>query len=151
MPLIERTGDIFTSEAEVIGHGVNVDGVMGAGIAKQVKERFPRAYKTYRRACLEQALVPGDYVAVASEDGSVTIANLATQDQPGANARLEWLKSSLTQLLDDMAATSYLRTLALPRIGAGIGGLQWDEVREAIEELSEQYPEIDIETWSFEG
>lgn len=148
MTIIDRKGNIFDSEAEVIGHGVNTYGVMGAGIAKQIRERFPHVYAAYRRACDSGNFLPGMTLPVEDPDTGVWIMNLASQERPGADARLEWLEESLTEALRQMPNVG-LTSLALPQIGAGIGGLEWDDVRSVITELSEEYPEVTIELWEF--
>lgn len=148
MPIIDRTGNIFTTDAEAIGHGVNTEGVMGAGIAFSVRVMFPEIYKSYRDLCKADKLQPGEVFTAIDPRSRKYIVNLASQDKPGANARLEWVKSSLSTALNSLAIEG-VRTLALPRIGAGIGGLNWTEVRSAIEEIAEAYPSIDIELWEF--
>lgn len=150
MTIIDKTGDIFTSNAGYIGHGVNVYGIMGAGIAVQVRNRFPEVYRQYGEACASGALVPGDCFSVEDPSTGVVIANLASQDKPGANARIDWVKSSLNTLLDDIAESDPNAMLALPRIASNIGGLDWVDVRAAIVDIAEQYPDITLELWTYD-
>jgi len=145
--IIEKNGDLFTSHAEAYGHGVNVKGVMGRGIAKTLRSLYPEVFAPYKKACDEGLLTPGTVLPVMASDGTL-IMNMATQDLPGPNASYQWLDSSLANTL------AYLRengivSLALPRIGAGIGGLDWDLVRNIIDTQAEHYPEITIEIWTF--
>ena len=148
MTIVDRKGNIFDSEASAIGHGVNTYGVMGAGIAKQVRERFPYVYSVYRSSCDSGNFLPGMTIPVQDPETGVWILNLASQERPGADARLEWLEEALSETLRQISNMGWT-SLALPQIGAGIGGLEWDDVRAMIVELSGEYPEITIELWEF--
>lgn len=141
------TGDLFSSSVEVIGHGVNTQGIMGAGVAKAVRSKYPKVYEIYKLRCNMKQLVPGDHLTIYDGFSGVWVANIASQEYLGADAKLELLESGLTNLLDFME-DSGLETLALPRIGAGIGGLEWNDVKELIENISKKYEDIIIEVWS---
>lgn len=148
MAIIEKTGNIFITDAEAIGHGVNTQGVMGAGIAFSIRLMFPEVYLAYKTRCDDGGLNPGDEFTVLDDRSGKYIVNLASQDAPGANARLEWVRSSVSLALDSLTDAG-ITSLALPRIGSGIGGLQWENVRLAIEEIAEAYQHVDIELWEF--
>lgn len=145
MNVIERTGDIFSTTMPAIGHGVNVRGAMGAGIAVLFRNRFSEMYEAYRNACATGALQPGYFFPF--EENGTWIMNLASQDNPGPHARLEWVESSLAFTLDFMNEYE-ITGLALPRIGAGIGGLNWDEVKTVMIHEAAKYPNIALELWS---
>lgn len=148
MAITDQIGNIFTTQAQAIGHGVNTKGVMGAGIAFSVRLMYPEIYLEYRELCDSDGLQPGGVYTALDDRSGRYIVNLASQDAPGANARLEWLRSSLSHGLDELNELG-VTSLALPRIGAGIGGLEWPEVREAIEEVAEAYPHMELELWEF--
>jgi O-acetyl-ADP-ribose deacetylase (regulator of RNase III) len=74
------------------------------------------------------------------------IYNIASQDQPGPNARLEWFEVGLVRSLKH-AEENFVPTIAMPRIGCGIGGLEWGDVRDIIEHYAERST-VDIEVWS---
>lgn len=132
-------GDIFTpmpaaNPAQlVVGHGVNTQGVMGAGFAAQVAARFPSVLETYAQACRHHdprtRLVPGR-TQLVPVPGFGYLANIASQDYPGAHAREEWLRSGLLELYA-LLNSSYggCYEVRVPLIGAGYGGL--DPVRAA--------------------
>lgn len=145
--LIERTGDIFTTDADCIGHGVNTRGVMGAGIARAFRSKFPVMYETYRAACLAGQLLPGGVLPWTDAASGLMVFNIASQQVPGADARLPWLASAVAASLH-MVAESGRTTLALPQIGCGIGGLAWGEVKPVLRRLAEDGP-VDIEAWTF--
>lgn len=138
-----RKGDLFDEKFafSAIGHGVNVDGLMGAGIAKEFRRRFPSMYTEYVHLCKYEILEPGGCFFYANQD--IAVLNLASQDRPGANATYKWLAQSLFTGL--MALESSGRpTLGLPWIGCGIGGLDQDKALEVIEETNQFFPTINI-------
>lgn len=151
MTVIEKIGNVFTSDADYVGHGVNIYGIMGAGIAVQVRNKFPEVYERYVEACAAGELIPGGCLSVQDPATGVVISNLATQDKPGANARLEWLESSLSGLLEVLSESDGDVKLALPQIASNIGGLEWVDVRELIISLAEQYPKVTVELWTYDG
>lgn len=143
-----RQGSLFDTELNAIGHGVNVDGYMGAGIAKQFKQRYPRNYEMYKHACNIHLLKPG--AAICWFDNGKYIYNIASQDRPGPNAKLKWLRSGLQHAMI-LCIRSGVEELAIPRIAAGIGGLEWTEVLKVIEDLDKKYPKFNLEVWSLNG
>lgn len=145
--IIEKTGNLFDSTANVLGHGVNCQGVMGAGIAAQFRHNWQEMFREYRNRCLNDELNPGD--AYLWTDGTDVIANIASQDKPGADATLSWLLQGLVEAFELMLSSN-LHSIALPQIASGIGGLDWEsEVKPIIEAISMAYPTIEIELWTF--
>lgn len=144
--VIERVGNMFDTELPAIGHGVNVDGKMGAGVAKLIRQQFPEVYHRYAAACAEGTLRPGGMLALQGADGT-WVLNLASQDRPGANASLAWLRSALIEAFE-FAEANMLAGFAIPRIGAGIGGLEWADVITLINRVATQYPGVIVEVWS---
>ena len=140
--LVEKTGDLFTSDCPAYGQGVKTMGSMGAGIARSFRERWPPMFEEYRVMCKSGALTPGEiHVFVAADR---TIVNLATQRsfRRGA-ARLDWLKAAAHKV-----GQLELEGLALPRIGAGLGGLRWADVHDILEQ--ELAPISYVEIWTLE-
>lgn len=149
-PVSYVTGDLFAARkfVDAIAHGVNCRGVMGKGIAPLFKQRYPQMYDVYRQACLAEAgdgtpslsvggFLPWQAEPVTPGKDGLWIYNLATQDRPGRDARLDAIASSLTLALDHAAAHG-VTSIAMPRLGAGIGGLGWTQVRQVIEETVNQ-------------
>ena len=143
--IIERHGDIWDTPADVVGHGVNLRGVMGAGLAAQVREKFPDVFEQYRKACSEGSLKPGG-VQIVYRPGGLNIANIASQVEPGPNARYDLLVSGICNTMIRCYHSGL--SLALPQIGCGIGGLEWEVVREIICGLAEFY-RVDTELWTY--
>lgn len=141
--LTEHEGSLFDSTAEGIGHGVNTHGLMGAGIAKEFKRRWPDMFEEYAWRCQVGKLTAGGCYAAP---GFPVIFNIASQDRPGPHARLEWLISG-TALAVRLARQAGIASIALPRIGCGIGGLDWADARAALVDVA-ALTEVDIEIWT---
>ncbi len=150
MTVIDKSGDIFSSDADVLAHGVNVLGVMGAGIAAQFARRYPVMYDRYKEICADGLLKTGRVYAFQRPNPSQYVFNLATQKAPGADAKLHLVEEAFSNALFIMTALD-LKSIALPRIGAGIGGLDWDEVRSELERVSSYYPNITVELWTYDA
>lgn len=133
----EITGDLFDSGAAILAHGVNIRGAMAGGIAAAFARRWPALEWSYRQTCLEGRLRVGEVFYWQAPNGPL-IANVATQDDPGPCARMPWLVSGLSHVLG-VADGLGVATVAIPRIGCGIGGLSWKEVSWAIQQLEPDY------------
>ena len=135
-------GDIFkVSGVSSYAHGCNCAGAMGKGIAVQFKEKYPEMYKMYNKLCKSGEYAPGDVFAYNHGNGYVY--NLGTQETWRTKAKLEYIKSSLEKMLS-LATEAGVSSIAMPAIGAGLGGLKWADVKEEIERASRLYPEIDL-------
>ena len=145
--LVHKEGNIFDTTARAIGHGVNTRGAMGAGIAVEFRKRFPNMYEMYREWCVVDALEPGDTMVWYEASSDLFVCNIASQDSPGPFARLEWLEDGVKIALEHLESVG-VTTLALPRIGSGIGGLDQAAVEELLTRLAES-SEVDIELWTF--
>lgn len=151
--MIERQGDLFTTDAKVLAHGVNCKGVMGAGIAKSFRDKFPDMYKEYQYLCNRGILRLGSFYSYTTDD--IMIFNLTTQYKPGPDARYGSVFSSLldsAMSLDDFNKSDgkYGNTIAMPEIGCGIGGLEWGNVEAIIGVVEKIVPGIEFEVWHYE-
>ena len=124
-------GDLFKDQsANYLMHGCNCKGAMGSGIAVQFKKEYPKMYQKYRELCSAGQFKPGGVLAWYSKD-KPSVLNLATQDFPGANAKLEYVEECFNKIVHNQDKLK-ITHLAMPRIGAGIGGLDWDDVKDLI-------------------
>lgn len=144
--MIKRTGNLFDTTSKHIGHGVNTKGVMGAGIAVEFRNRFPKMYTQYKAVCEGGGLKPGG-LFVAKEGGYV-IHNIASQKNPGADARYVWLHMAAYRAAERVVEMGGA-TLAIPLIGCGIGGLEWSGVRNVLDLIETEVP-MQFEVWKFE-
>lgn len=132
------TGDLF--DYPVIAHGVNCVGAMGSGIALPFKQRFPNMHYSYVQLCESGMLQPGGIQAWREKD-QLTGArhfgyNIASQYYPGKDAKMLWLTQGVATAINHAKRQGYSQ-LAIPRIGAGIGGLEWAQVKLRLEALAQ--------------
>lgn len=123
MAVREINADLFEPRFDAIGHGVNCKGVMGAGIAKEFAGRYPQMLEQYKLACSNTLLLPGQVMPFA--EGKQTVFNIASQYHPGPTAKREFLRMGLEYVKFYMTQFN-LKTLGLPAIGCGIGGLDYE-------------------------
>ena len=124
--------DVLATETELVAHQVNCKGVMGAGLAYQIKTQFPDVYEVYRKACNRVAKSSDLLGKIQVKQG---IVNLFAQDGYGTDKRhtdYEALETCLNKLALYMTQHG-MRTLALPYgLGCGLGGGNWDTVHSII-------------------
>ena len=135
-------GDIFN----IVGvnnyaHGCNCAGAMGKGIALQFKNKYPKMYSEYRAMCKDGLFNPGDVFDYNYGNGH--IYNLGTQVSWKTKARLEYIEDSVVRMLE-LAASDNVSKIALPAIGAGLGGLNWNDVKEILNMVSVNNPDIEL-------
>jgi O-acetyl-ADP-ribose deacetylase (regulator of RNase III) len=135
MTMIEfRTGDILRTDAEALVNTVNCVGIMGRGVALQFKNDFPENFKAYKAACDHGELQPGKMFVF--ETGTLTnpkfIINFPTKRHWRGKSRLEDIDSGLDALVEEIRNRG-IRSIAIPPLGSGLGGLNWADVRPRIE------------------
>lgn len=144
-------GDLFTSHQPALGHGVNICGVMGAGVAVLFKRNFPEIFPPYAKACSDNTLKPGENFPVKTQstgpDGKTEwVFNISSQDLPGRYARMDWLEKGVEEAFV-FCEENEISGFAIPRIGVGIGGLNWEAVKNKLIEISHKHPTVDFEVW----
>lgn len=129
-----KTGNILTEDAEAIINTVNCVGVMGRGIALQFKNAFPDNFKAYAAACKRGEVQPGRMFIY--DMGGLTnpryIINFPTKRHWRGKSRMEDIESGLEALAGEIRERG-IRSIAIPPLGSGLGGLEWSEVRQRIE------------------
>jgi O-acetyl-ADP-ribose deacetylase (regulator of RNase III) len=137
MPISFISGDLFVNrvKAEALAHGCNCAGSMGAGIAVGFKERYPAMFEEFKRRCKGKPpeFTLGD-VFMWQEEGKPAVFNLGTQPRPGRGATYPIVEAAL-KALRDAADEAGIRSIAIPKIGAGYGGLSWKKVKVQIEAI----------------
>jgi O-acetyl-ADP-ribose deacetylase (regulator of RNase III) len=132
--------DIFKSGADVICHQVNCQGVMGSGIAKQVREKYPEVFASYKKVCDEYRTEFGSHALLGGVQGSpiagMWIINLFAQDNFGYDGKCYTDYDSLRRCLEKVKAEFPNRTIAIPYLmGCHRGGGDWNTVYKMIEEV----------------
>jgi O-acetyl-ADP-ribose deacetylase (regulator of RNase III) len=127
MPTFFTKGDLFTAGLPALAHGCNCAGAMGKGIALEFRSRYPEMYQEYKTRCQHNAFRPGDVFAW-QEEGKPTVFNLATQECWRTNATIFAIRKSVYRMIY-LAAQNGVRSIGLPKIGAGLGALNWEDVK----------------------
>lgn len=149
-----KEGNLLDSGADVIAHQVNCMGVMGAGVAKQIRERWPEAYASYHVLCQEYKKAPhvllGNVQLVPIDDGRY-IYNIFGQLDYGSHTTQTEYDALRRGLLDTIRWMEQIRPggrLALPwKIGCGLAGGNWDGVvYPMIQDLASK-TDIQVELW----
>ena len=122
---------LFEFPADGFAHGCNTKGVIG-GLANDVFQKLPDMKEGYKMACLQGTFEGADIFPCDFE--SFWVYNLFTQVEPGASADIGLVRDCLTKMRDHMVENE-VKSINLPKIGCGIGGLDWSEVKPVIEEV----------------
>jgi O-acetyl-ADP-ribose deacetylase (regulator of RNase III) len=127
------TGDLLQDSAEAIVNTVNCVGVMGRGIALQFKKKFPENFKAYEQACKQGAVMPGRMFVYKSTDlfGPKFIINFPTKRHWKGKSRMEDIEAGLNDLVR-VLQQNHIQSIAIPPLGSGLGGLDWQAVKESI-------------------
>lgn len=128
--------NIFDSGADAIVVTVNCVGAMGKGLAKQAAIRYPDMERRYKAVCAEGVFYPGEVIPwhVQTKDEDRWILNLATKAHYRNPSQIQWIIKGMRTLGDlalhwRLMANKELESIAIPPIGCGEGGLNWDDVR----------------------
>jgi O-acetyl-ADP-ribose deacetylase (regulator of RNase III) len=136
MPTTFLRGDLFGArDLDAIAHGCNCAGAMGKGIAVEFRERFPGMYTEYKQRCADGKFNLGDVFMWT--DGHTIVFNLGTQRTWRTKADSEAVRTAL-QTMVRLAEDAGIVRVGLPRIGAGLGGLVWDDVRSMLARIGDE-------------
>jgi O-acetyl-ADP-ribose deacetylase (regulator of RNase III) len=138
-------GNLLEARAEALVNTVNTVGVMGKGIALMFKERFAENMRLYAAACKAKQVQTGKmFVTEVRElDGPRWIVNFPTKQHWKAPSQMGWVEEGL-QDLRRFLVEKQVKSIAIPPLGAGNGGLEWVEVREQIESALGDLPNVEI-------
>lgn len=122
-------GNLLESDAYALVNTVNCEGYMGKGIAYQFKMRFPKMNAEYVKQCRTQKLRPGKLHTYLED--SKLIVNFPTKDKWREKSKMEYITSGLDALVT-LIIENNITSIAIPPLGSGNGGLNWNEVKETI-------------------
>lgn len=127
------TGNLLDVPADALVNTVNTVGVMGKGIALMFKEKFPENFRLYEEACEAGQVEVGHLMITEGSDmyGPRWIVNFPTKKHWRHPSKLEWIESGLKELRKFIEFKG-VKSIAIPPLGAGNGGLEWTDVRAVI-------------------
>ena len=138
-------GNLLNAEAEALVNTVNSVGYMGKGVALQFKKAFPENFLFYQKACRAGEVRPGRMLVF--ETGSMLtpkyVINFPTKRHWRGPSRYEDIESGLDALIKEVKRRG-VRSIALPPLGCGLGGLDWDRVRPMIEAAFAKVPDVEV-------
>ena len=143
-------GDIFQSGADVILHQVNCQGVMGSGIAKQVREKYPIVYETYKELCSQD--IPKNLLGIAqpvkASDNTI-IVNVFAQENFGYDGKCYTDYDALRKGFETVRDNNKEDSIAIPYLmGCHRGGGDWNKVYSMIEEV---FADCDVTLYEYNG
>ena len=130
-----KNGDILIEDVEAIVNTVNCVGIMGRGLALQFKNKFPQNFKEYQLACTNKEVQLGKMFV--HQTGQLInpkyIINFPTKGHWKQNSKIEDISNGLDDLITIIEKYS-IKSIAIPPLGSGLGGLDWNQVKKLIEE-----------------
>jgi len=127
-------GDILKADTEALVNTVNCVGVMGRGIALQFRKAFPENFKTYKSACDKEKFRPGMMLVYDLNrfENPRYVVNFPTKRHWKGKSKIEDIESGLEALVKEVAKLN-IRSIAIPPLGCGLGGLSWNQVKPIIQ------------------
>lgn len=135
-----RKSNIFESDCEAWVNATNSVGVMGKGLALIFKQKFPDMYKDYAKICRGKKLNPGGiHIWENFKNNPKYIINFATKNHWRNPSQLEWVIIGLNNLRLSILDKK-IKSIAVPSLGCGLGGLDYKDVKNVIEQWSKTLP-----------
>jgi O-acetyl-ADP-ribose deacetylase (regulator of RNase III) len=141
MKIIYKQGDLLSCTEPIIAHGVNAQGVMGSGVAKAIKEKYPSAYQVY----IDSHRTLGTNTWARADDCKFVV-NMVTQQFYGRNKKVQYVSYHALGMcfleLNSWCSSSFRDDcphVAMPKIGAGLGGGEWEVIEGIIERVSSHF------------
>jgi O-acetyl-ADP-ribose deacetylase (regulator of RNase III) len=140
-----QKGNLLKADAEALVNTVNCVGVMGKGIALQFKQAFPENFSAYEKACKKNQIQLGQVHVFPTGRllNPKYIINFPTKKHWRAKSQLSDIESGLDSLVEVISQLN-IRSIALPPLGCGYGGLEWPEVEPLIKEKMGALPEVTV-------
>jgi len=141
--IVLAKGDLLTADVDALVNTVNCVGVMGKGIALQFKRRFPGVFKAYEAACKRGDVQIGRMFVVPTEQmsGPKYVVNFPTKQHWRSPSRLEYIDEGLKDLVKVVGQLG-IRSIAIPPLGAGNGGLDWEDVEPRLRRAFAELPHV---------
>src|SRR5262245_57928498 len=143
--ITEVRGNLLDADVDALVNTVNTAGVMGKGVALQFKQAFPANYQAYKRACERGEVVLGRMFVF--DNGQLTrprfIVNFPTKQHWRSRSRLSDIEAGVADLVGVIEGHG-IRSIAIPALGCGNGGLDWADVEPRIEGALGAVPDVDV-------
>jgi O-acetyl-ADP-ribose deacetylase (regulator of RNase III) len=139
-------GNLLTANVEALVNTVNTVGIMGKGIALMFKEHFPENFKIYEAACKRGEVRIGRMLVTERQDmygPPKWIINFPTKEHWRSPSQIEWIEEGLKDLVRVIRENN-IKSVAIPPLGSGNGGLIWRDVRPKIEAALHALPDVEI-------
>jgi O-acetyl-ADP-ribose deacetylase (regulator of RNase III) len=138
-------GNLLTANSEALVNTVNTVGIMGKGVALMFKENFPENFKAYEAACKRGEVRVGQMLVVERLllGGPKWVINFPTKEHWRNPSKIEWIETGLKDLVR-VVKEKKIKSIALPPLGSGNGGLNWNDVRPLIERSLGELPDVEI-------
>lgn len=145
-------GDILHADTEALVNPVNCVGVMGSGLALQFRRAFPETFRAYRDVCDRHELELGRVFVYDRRQSTNPryIINFPTKGHWKAKSRIEDIESGLLALAEELRCRG-IRSVAIPPLGCGLGGLDWNNVRPRIEMALHDLHDVTVWLYEPEG
>lgn len=134
-----QKGDIFQSEVEAIVNPVNCRGVMGKGLAQQFKKKWPAYYKDYVRICTGQLMFGGEIHIYENGEKPKYIISFPTKLDWYNQSKMAYITDGLIELKKAIYEKA-IKSISIPALGCGCGGLNWFDVRKEILRILDGVP-----------
>jgi O-acetyl-ADP-ribose deacetylase (regulator of RNase III) len=149
--------NILDSECQALVNTTNIQGVMGAGLAAQFRDRYPKMYAAYQFACADRVHRMGEMLFYQDKESGKIIVNFPTMEYPGQRAHLADIEDGLKDLRrailtsqeNDFLPT--ITSIAIPALGCGIGRLKWSDVEFLISEYLRHIEGLHVEVYPPDG
>lgn len=150
-----KTGDLFSEPIQALVNTVNCVGVMGKGVALEFKKRWPDNFKEYRKRCDAKELAPGQMVIfdtkeLFTSEGPRYLVNFPTKNHWRAKSKFSYIEDGLDALREEIKAYG-IKSIAIPPLGCGNGGLDWADVKPLIISKLSDLEDIEIVVFTPKG
>ena len=151
-----KKGNMFNLKADILVNAVNCKGIMGKGVAKTFKEKYPAMYNNYRFKCENNEVLPG--VPFVWEDKSymfnigIIIINFPTKDDWRDDSKYDYIESGLVwfrEYLINYTKENKNKYVHMPALGCGLGNLNFELVQEMIIKHLDDIEDIDITVFNY--
>jgi len=139
----ETCGNILAADVDALVCPVNTVGVMGAGLAKQFRLAYPAMFDEYVAACREHRLGIGHVIARLVGARPRFVVSFPTKRDWRQPSTLGWIDQGLLSLRETIDALE-IRSIAVPALGCGLGGLRWPDVRGLIQKRLGDFSDVDV-------